>query len=108
MQSEEVNQSNSMVPLLDERSNAYQQPQNNGRKSPSIVSTVFDDAQSSLYFSSTSSPPSPASSSHSSIISIPDLQLIEQEGTIAETTNWSRNSNIEVYNSALMLNLDHE
>lgn len=108
MQPEESSQSDSMVSPLDEPSNAYQQTQNNGRKSPSIVSTVFDDAQSSLYFSSASSPPSPASSSHSSIISIPDLQLIEQEGAIAGTTNWSRNSNIEVYNSSLMLNLDHE
>ncbi|KAI8080708.1 uncharacterized protein B0P05DRAFT_636930 [Gilbertella persicaria] len=47
-------------------------------RSPSLASTQFDDAQSSLYFSSASVPPSPSLSSQSSVVSIPDFHLIPE------------------------------
>lgn len=48
---------------------------NHQQRSPSIYST--SDAQSSLYFSSTSAPPSPMSDS-SSIVSMPEFELLPQ------------------------------
>lgn len=48
---------------------------NVNERSPSLMST--SDAQSSLYFSSTSAPPSPSGlSDSSSVVSIPDFQLL--------------------------------
>jgi len=54
---------------------------NANERSPSLHST--SDAQSSLYFSSTSTPPSPSGlSDTSSIVSIPEFQLLPQATNI--------------------------
>lgn len=56
---------------------------NEEERSPSIHST--SDAQSSLYFSSTSAPPSPSGlSDTSSIVSIPEFQLVPQATIIQQ------------------------
>lgn len=54
---------------------------------PSIASTNFDDAQSSLYFSSGSAPTSPVISSQSSIVSIPDYHLVPEVTSIGSSSS---------------------
>lgn len=56
---------------------------NTNERSPSLIST--SDAQSSLYFSSTSAPPSPSGlSDNSSVVSIPEFQLLPQVISITQ------------------------
>ena len=77
-------------------------------KSPSIVSAItFDDAQSSLYFSSASAPPSPSVSDRSSIISIPEFELIPQN-TPPSSEGPTRLSAAEMYKAALTVNIDQK
>ncbi|KAI7906632.1 uncharacterized protein BX663DRAFT_497153 [Cokeromyces recurvatus] len=73
-------------------------------KSPSLAASCFDDAQSSLYFSSTSSPPSIDQSNRSSIISVPEFNLI----SVATTINKRTSTNINFYKTTLNINLENE
>ncbi|CAO3619786.1 unnamed protein product [Mucor hiemalis] len=82
------------------------------KRSPSLASTNFDDAQSSLYFSSASAPPSPSLSNRSSIVSIPDFNLVP-EATSLTLTNDQVNANraltaAETYKANLAFKLDDE
>jgi hypothetical protein len=78
-------------------------------KSPSLASTTFDDAQSSLYFSSASAPNSVVGSNRSSVVSIPDFQLLPE---VISYTNGAddtaRPSAAEMYKATLNLNLEHD
>lgn len=84
---------------LDSSENIHgqEQEEENKQREPSVISTIFDDAQSSVYFSSTSAPPSPALSAQSSIISFPSLGPLEVT-----------NEQVEVYKPTLSLNLESE
>lgn len=76
---------------------------------PSIASTNFDDAQSSLYFSSGSAPPSPIVSSQSSIVSIPDFHLVPEVTSLTSTSsNNTQLSAAQLYKATLTLNLDDD
>lgn len=76
---------------------------------PSIASTTFDDAQSSLYFSSGSTPPSPIVSSQSSIVSIPDFHLVPEVTTITSTSsNTTQLSAAQLYKATLALDFDDD
>jgi hypothetical protein len=84
------------------------------KKLPSFASTStnFDDAQSSLYFSSTSAPPSPSLSTTSSIISIPEFPSViipQQEFSSSSTsTKDTRLSAAELYKATLTMKLDDD
>lgn len=82
------------------------------KKIPSLASTHFDDAQSSLYFSSTSAPPSPSLSTTSSIISIPDFPSVlppHQKQQQTSSSNNIRMSAAELYKKAtLTMNLNED
>lgn len=78
-------------------------------KSPSMASTTFDDAQSSLYFSSASAPNSPTASNRSSLVSIPDFQLFPEViscTNVNEQEN-TRLSEAQMYKAALNLSLEN-
>lgn len=82
------------------------------KRSPSLASTNFDDAQSSLYFSSASAPPSPSLSNRSSIVSIPDFNLVP-EVTSSTITNDQADTNraltaAETYKANLAFKLEDE
>lgn len=83
----------------------------NTQRSPSLAGTTFDDAQSSLYFSSGSAPPSPSQSDCSSIVSIPEFEL-EPEATNLTTeddnNHNTRLSAAEMYKATLTMKLDVE
>ncbi|KAI9480899.1 MAG: hypothetical protein EXX96DRAFT_481792 [Benjaminiella poitrasii] len=74
-------------------------------KSPSLAPSAFDDAQSSLYFSSASALPSPNQSNRSSIVSIPEFKLVPEKTTVVNNT---RASAAEVYKASLSMNLEEE
>ncbi|OBZ87199.1 Phosphatidylinositol 4,5-bisphosphate-binding protein SLM2 [Choanephora cucurbitarum] len=69
------------------------------RKSPSCVSTIYDDSQSSLYFSSTSAPPSPSLSNRSSVVSIPEFHLLP--GAMNMSGPSTANPPLHIYKAAL-------
>ena len=69
------------------------------RKSPSCVSTIYDDSQSSLYFSSTSAPPSPSLSNRSSVVSIPEFHLLP--GAMNMSGSSTANPPLHIYKAAL-------
>lgn len=89
-------ENNDEADRLNSNENIHGQEENKQRE-PSVISTIFDDAQSSVYFSSTSAPPSPALSAQSSIISFPSLGPLEVT-----------NEQVEVYKPTLSLNLESE
>ncbi|GAA5803982.1 hypothetical protein HPULCUR_009467 [Helicostylum pulchrum] len=82
-----------------------------GRRSPSIASTAFDDAQSSLYFSSGSAPNSPTPSNRSSIVSIPDFNLVPEatSSNVSDQQEPSTNTPLsaaQLYKATLKMDLD--
>lgn len=86
-------------------------PEPTGRRSPSIASTTFDDAQSSLYFSSGSAQPSPTQSNRSSIVSIPDFHLVPEAISINQqesSTNNTQLSAAQLYKATLTMDLNDE
>ncbi|KAG2230676.1 hypothetical protein INT48_008017 [Thamnidium elegans] len=86
-------------------------PEPTGRRSPSIASTAFDDAQSSLYFSSGSAPNSPTPSNRSSIVSIPDFNLVPEATSFNVSDQQGPSSNTplsaaQLYKATLKMDLD--
>lgn len=82
------------------------------KRSPSLASTNFDDAQSSLYFSSASAPPSPSLSNRSSIVSIPDFNLVPEVTSLTITNDTVDTNKVltaaETYKANLAFRLDDE
>lgn len=86
-------------------------PEPTGRRSPSIASTAFDDAQSSLYFSSGSAPNSPTPSNRSSVVSIPDFNLVPETTSfnVSDQQEPSTNTQLsaaQLYKATLKMDLD--
>jgi hypothetical protein len=82
-------------------------------KSPSLASTTFDDAQSSLYFSSASAPNSPTASNRSSIVSVPDFQLFPEVISYVNVNGGADDHNTrlsaaEMYKATLKLTLEDD
>lgn len=74
-------------------------------KSPSLTSTQFDDAHSSLYYSSQSRPPSPTpSDDHSSVASMPEFDLLDR--VIPVEGQSSKPTDADMYKSSVNLKFD--